>query len=91
MNKSLRIYTIINCKDCSAYHKIVDEVCEEYQMSKTLIDVDKPQNLEQNLLEMIKYKVKAIPHTIVCVDNIPRSGKPGILTKEELIELIQNV
>jgi hypothetical protein len=91
MNKSFRVYTIINCKDCVGYHKILDEICLEYNMEKVLIDVDKPQNLEQNLLEMIEYKVKAIPHTLLCLDGKPITGKPGILTKEEVLELINYV
>jgi hypothetical protein len=89
--KSLKIYTIINCKDCHEFHKIVDEVCEELNMLKQLIDVDKEENLINNLEEMAKYKVKGIPHTIVCNDGVPGPGMPGILTKEQLLELINYV
>jgi hypothetical protein len=89
--KSLKIYTIINCKDCHEFHKIVDEVCEELNMSKQLIDVDKEENLINNLEEMTKYKVKGIPHTIVCNDGMPGPGMPGILTKQQLLELINYV
>lgn len=89
--KSLKIYTIIKCKDCHEFHKIVDEVCEELNLTKELIDVDVEENLKNNLEEMVKYKVKGIPHTIVCDNGIPGPGMPGILTKEQLLELINHV
>jgi hypothetical protein len=89
--KSLKIYTIINCKDCHEFHKIVDEVCEELNMSKQLVDVDIEENLKTNLEEMVKYDVMSIPHTLVCNDGVPHHGMSGILTKQQLLELINNV
>ena len=89
--KSLKIYTIIKCKDCHEFHKIVDEVCEELNMSKELIDIDKEENLKTNLEEMVKYDVMSIPHTLVCNDGVALHGMSGILTKEQLLELINHV
>jgi len=86
--KSLRIYTVINCKDCGPFHQTVDEVCNELGIGKILIDVDLEVNLEKNLEEMLKYKVMSIPYTIVCTDGIPGHGQGGILNAQQLKTLI---
>jgi len=86
--KSLRIYTVINCKDCAQFHQTVDDVCTELNISKLLIDVDLEVNLEKNLEEMLKYKVLSIPYTIVCTDGVPGQGAGGILTADQLKTLI---
>ena len=86
--KSLKVYTILNCKDCKEYHKTLDEVCAQFNITKQLVDVDTDESLEKNLLDMVKYDVRGIPHTIVFDDDKIQSSAQGILTKEQLIKLI---
>ena len=89
--KSLKIYTIIKCKDCHAFHEMVDEICDQLNITRELIDIDIEDNLKTNLEEMVKHKIMGIPYTIVYTDGVSGRGMQGILNKEQLLELINYV
>ena len=88
-------YEIIQGEFDSAFSQILNSSENSTYSSNDIIFVQYipklSSNLINNLEEMTKYKVKGIPHTIVCNDGMPGPGMPGILTKQQLLELINYV
>tara|TARA_Y100001972_G_scaffold53337_1_gene65266 strand:+ start:1127 stop:1384 length:258 start_codon:yes stop_codon:yes gene_type:complete len=74
------------CGPCKEYNKVWDKVEKELQdkVEFKQINVDKD---DEGL--SVKYAVRSIPFTVVIKDETTTS-KVGLLTEEELKELINN-
>tara|TARA_B100001113_G_C20947411_1_gene551553 strand:+ start:374 stop:631 length:258 start_codon:yes stop_codon:yes gene_type:complete len=74
------------CGPCKEYNKVWDKVEDELKdkVEFKQINVDKD---DTGLSE--KYKVRSIPYTVVVSQGSTKS-KVGLLTEEELKELINN-
>ena len=72
------------CGPCKEYNRVWDKVENELQdkVEFTQINVDKD---DTGLTE--KYKVRSIPFTVIVSDG-PTVSKLGLLTEQELKELI---
>jgi hypothetical protein len=84
-----KVFSLLTCKDCSAYHKVITEFCSERKIDLDIIDVDDPDNLEANILAMIEYRLQDIPSTVLIDSNgfaVKMRGK--ILTRSDLEEML---
>jgi thioredoxin len=73
------------CAPCKTYAPIFDSVAKEYkgQVKFTTVDIE----TDTNGLAA-KYRVRNIPHTVLIREDGTRLTKVGVLSKEDLKELI---
>lgn len=56
----IKVFTLLNCKDCLRHLKMLKEYCDRTPTQLEIIDVDD----EKNLPLIFEHKIEAIPHTI---------------------------
>jgi len=59
----IRVFTLLNCKDCLRHLQVLKDYCNRTPAKLEVIDVDS----EANLPLIFKHKIEKIPHTI-CYD-----------------------
>ena len=84
MKPYIKVFSIGTCKDCAAYHQTVHQFATEHELSYSIIDVDR----EENLHEILERKLQYIPSTLVFNNGILVKQAGEILTKEALTQLV---
>ena len=84
MKKLIKFYAEW-CGPCKSYAKIWDEVTPEFQGQVEFINID-VDNDTSGLAA--KYKVRSIPFTVLIREDGSEITRTGLLTKNELTELI---
>jgi len=84
-----KVYSLLNCSDCSAYHKVIQKFCEEQKIVLDIIDIDDPDNIEVNIKAMFEYKLQDIPSTILLDEHgFGLAMKGGILDESALNSML---
>ena len=73
------------CEPCKIFSPIVEEVAKEYENVKVLkVDVDKEPKLAEY------FGITAMPTTVIMENGKVKSKTLGLMSKEKLIELIND-
>ena len=84
MKKLIKFYADW-CGPCQTYAKVWDDVTPEYADQVEFINI----NVDNDTTGLAaKYKVRSIPFTVLIKEDGSEMKKTGLLTKNELQELI---
>ena len=75
------------CGPCKTYGPIFEEVARENFESYQFIKVDS----EKAMQLAVQYGIRGIPTTLIFKDNMLLKNQSGLLSKDHLISLLQNL
>ena len=77
------IYSLSHCKDCSAYHKVVETFCGETGIPFEIVDLD----LERHVKCIVDLRLTFIPSTLFFADDDRvLVNRGGLLSPEQLYQ-----
>ena len=82
----LKIFSLLNCIDCKAYHLLVDEFCKNNQLRYEIVDLD----IEEHMDQIIEFRITHIPTSIFFNQDSVVCKRGGILTQEDLKALLND-
>lgn len=82
----LKIFSLLNCIDCKAYHLLVDEFCRNHKLPYEIVDLD----IEEHMDQIIEFRVTHIPTSIFFNQDTVLCKKGGILIEEDLKALLND-
>lgn len=88
----LLLFTILNCKGCSAHLKEVRKLSERLEIPMRVVDVDNPNNFHMTVAAMRKYKLKSTP-SLVLIDNTTKeavSVSDGMEISSDFVKICEN-
>jgi hypothetical protein len=83
--KHIEVYSILNCLDCSKYHRLIDYFCNlRDDVTYNIIDVDNEDNFKQIMAKNLTF----IPSTLVYENDVLIRQAGQILSHAELFDLV---
>jgi hypothetical protein len=81
----IEVYSILNCLDCSKYHKLIDHFCNlQNDVTYNIIDIDNERNFKQ----IMDKKLTHIPSTLIYENGTLIRQAGQILSHIELFDLV---
>lgn len=83
--KHIEVYSILNCLDCSNYHKLIDHFCSlRDDVTYNIIDIDNERNFQQIVSKALTH----IPSTLIYENDVLIRQAGQILSHIELFDLV---
>lgn len=81
----IKVFTLLNCKDCLRHLQMLKDYCNRTPARLEIIDVDD----EKNLPLIFKHKIEAIPHTICYnINGDILHSIAGVKTHEQFEDIV---
>ena len=81
----IKVYSILNCQDCSKYHRLVEYFCLlRDDVTYSICDIDN----ESNFHEVLNKKLSYIPSTLIYENDVLVRQQGGLLSYIELFDLV---
>jgi hypothetical protein len=81
----IEVYSILNCLDCSKYHKLIDHFCSlRDDVTYNIIDIDNEHNFDQIMDKGLTH----IPSTLIYENGTLIRQAGQILSHIELFDLV---
>ena len=81
----IEVYSILNCQDCSKYHRLIHYFCDlRDDVTYNIIDIDNERNFKQ----IMDKKLTHIPSTLIYENGVLVRQAGQILSHIELFDLV---